>query len=331
MVGAVNESEPVLDDAGADSGTDVDAMVWIDGRLRRYEEATVHVLSHAVQRGSTVFDVLRVVENDDGPVAVGLRPHVARFDRSMHLMGMKPAAGMAEIEQAVARTVLANPGSNLVKLVATWATTPTTALPDSPVPVLTNAAITGTVTVPGTAVPLRACTVTAPKMPADILPPALKVAAAYTSGLRHKMQAIAAGFDEIILRTPTGELAESVSQSVFVVSGGRVLVPPLDVVLDGITRRMILDVGHHQGLHTQIRAVDWHEVEEADEVFLCSTTNPILPVAELDARTLSAPGPVTAALAETAADVLSGRHPLSARWLTPLEPLAAGTDQAHSR
>jgi branched-chain amino acid aminotransferase len=303
------------------SPTVTDATIWVDGVLRPYEDATIHVLSHAVQRGSTVFDVMRVVETAEGPAAFGLRPHVARFDRSMHLMGMEPAASIADLERAVAQSVLANPGSNLVKLVATWATTPTGLIPATSVPVLSVAPIVGEITDPNVVAPVRACTATAPKMPPEILPPSLKVAAAYTYGIRHKMKARAEGFDEIILRTPEGQLAESVSQSLFVVTDGGLVLPPLDIVLDGITRRMILDVAHHDGQRAHIRAVDWHEVETADELFLCSTTNPVLPVSELDRRSLPAPGPLTAKLADGAAAVLTGKHDLSARWLTPLKSL----------
>ncbi|MFT7599060.1 MAG: branched-chain amino acid aminotransferase [Acidimicrobiales bacterium] len=295
-----------------------DAVMWVDGSLIPAADATVHVLSHAVQRGSTVFDVLRIVELDEGPAAFGLREHVARFDRSMHLMGMEPAFEIGQIERAVAHTVLANPGATVVKLVAAWVSTPTGTLPDSLVPQLSIAALETQLTMPGTVRPVRAASVDAPKMPADVLPPSLKVAAAYTYGIRQKMLAMKRhGVDEIILRTPDGDLAESVSQSVFAVVNSQLLLPPLNTVLDGITRRMVIDVAHHLGVSAQIRSVGWDEITAADEIFLCSTTNPVLPVSELDGRRLD-PGPITRQLGVGATAVLDGQHELSTRWLTPL-------------
>lgn len=282
-----------------------------------HHEATIHVLSHAVQRGSTVFDVLRVEQLPNGPAAVGLREHVARFDRSMDLMGMEPALGIAELEEAVAQTVQANPGSNLVKLVAAWHSKPASTLPDTVVPQLTVAALNAGMSAPSTASAVRACSATGPKMPPEVLPPSLKVAAAYTYGIRQKMAAKAEGFDEIILRLPTGELAEAVSQSLFVVRGEDILVPPLDVVLDGITRRLALDVAGHLGLKLLVRGIDWEEVETADELFLCSTTNPVLPLSELDGRALTERA-VSNRLGEAIEQLLAGDHELSARWLTPL-------------
>lgn len=169
---------------------------------------------------------------------------------------------------------------------------------------------------------VRATVAGATKITPDVLPPGLKVAAAYTYAIRQKLAARAEGYDEIILRTPGGDLAESVSQSLFVVKDDVLLVPPLDVVLDGITRRMVLDAAHHLGYHSQVRGIPWEEVEAADELFLCATTNPVQSVKELDGRELPSPGPLTTKLAAEAVEVLSGRHPLSARWLAPLLPLA---------
>ncbi len=296
-------------------------VIWIDGTLRPTAEATVHVLSHAVQRGSTVFDVLRVCETPDGPAAFGLREHMARFDRSMHLMGMTPAFGLGQLERAVAETTLANPGANLVKVTAAWVSAPVSTIPDTTDPQLVIAALTVPLVDPLEAPSVRAKVATATKLPPEVLPPGLKVAAAYTYGIRQKMMAHQEGFDEIILRTPSGDLAESVSQSLFVVKGDLLVVPPLDVVLDGITRRMVLDMAHHLGFHSQVRAVTWDEVETADELFLSSTTNPVQPVRELDGRVLAAPGPHTRRLAAEASELLAGRHRLSPKWLTPLARL----------
>lgn len=296
------------------------ATIWVDGVLIPEADATVHVLSHAVQRGSTVFDVLRVVETPRGVAAFGLRQHVSRFERSMRLMGMTPNASIGELEAAVVETVAANPGSNTVKLVAAWASSPTGTIPESSVPQLSVAAIVGQQTLPTEVVPIRVRTATAPKMPSDVLPPGLKVAAAYTYGIRHTMMARQEGYDEILLRTPGGDLAEGVSQSLFVVADGQLVLPPLDVVLDGITRRAVVDLAHHDGLHTQVRPVSWEEVEAAEELFLCSTTNPVWPLASLDDRLLSDERPVTTQLARAAESLLNGDHQLSQRWLTLLQP-----------
>ncbi len=274
-----------------------------------------------MQRGSTVFDVLKVVDLDDGPAAFGLREHVARFMQSMQLMGMTPSVTLPELEAAVAATVAANPGADVVKLAGAWVEVPLRSLPVSTIPTVYVAALVPSVTIDpgGTHDTVRIMTASAPKMPTSVLPPSLKVAASYTAGVRERLQAVAAGFDDVVFRTTAGDLAEGTTQSLFVVSQGRVLLPPLDNVLDGITRRAVLDLVRHAGIHVDIRPVYWDEVTDADELFLSSTNHQVLPVAGLDGRTLDAPGPITAQLAAAMVEMLAGRHELSRRWLTPLD------------
>lgn len=295
-------------------------VIWIDGTFVPSEEATVHVFSHGMQRGSTVFDVMKVVQLDDGPRAFGLREHMARFMQSMDLMGMTPTVQLSELERAVAETVLANPGAEVVKVAAAWSEIPLRSLPVSTVPtVYVSAMRPGTTADPGgqqSSVRLR--TATSPKIPPSILPPSLKVAASYTAGVRERMAAVADGFDDVVFRTADGDLAEGTTQSLFVIGEGRVLLPPLDNVLDGITRRTVVDLARHAGIDVEVRPVYWDEVTDADELFLCSTISQVLPVSCLDDRELPAPGPVSASLSLAIHELLAGSHGLSTRWLTPL-------------
>jgi branched-chain amino acid aminotransferase len=302
---------------------DTESLMWRDGELIPFADATVHVLSHAANRGSEVFDVLRVVDTGHGPAVVGLRAHVARFDRSMELMGMEQPFEIAAIERAVARTVLANPGSAIVKLVAAWSEVAPVTVPLSARPSVFVAALPSA---DGNSLidrPVTVQTATMPKIPASILPPSLKVAASYTPGIRYQLAAAAAGFDDVVFKTIEGGLAESTTLSLLVVGGGRILVPPLDTVLDGITRRLLIDVAHHDGIPVEVRHVAWDEVTSADELILTSTNHFVRPIGRLDALSFDAPGPVACRLTEHLGEVIEGRHALSARWLTPLAPLVA--------
>ncbi|MEZ5375660.1 MAG: aminotransferase class IV [Acidimicrobiales bacterium] len=295
--------------------------VWIDGELRPIDDATISVFSHAVMRGTAVFDVLRIVQAPGGPAAIGLRPHLARLERSMAMMGMEPSVSLATLERAVSAVVAENQGAATVKTVAAWAEIPAKSLPVSLTPSITMGAFVPDPlepTIPA-AEPVSLRTALAPKLPAAMLPPALKVAASYTVGVRETMAAMAEGFDSVIFKTVDGLLAEGTTQSVFVVRGERLVVPPLDVVLDGITRRLVLDVGAYLGYHCEVRPVTWPEVEAADELFLCSTNAPVAPVARLDDHKWSTVGPVSSAIAnEIARMIADAEHPLARRWLTPV-------------
>ena len=295
-------------------------VIWIDGTLVPSDEASVHVLSHGMQRGSTVFDVLKVVHLDDGPAAFGLREHAARFMQSMELMAMTPDVGLAEIEQAVRVTVAANPGAEVVKLVAAWVEVPLRSLPVSTRPTIFVAALRQNAAAdPGdTAATVTLMTASAPKLPSTMLPPGLKVAASYTIGVRERLAAAAAGFDDVVFRTVDGDLAEGSTQSLFVVRDGQVVVPPIDTVLDSITRRAVVDLARAAGIHVDVRPVSWSEVIDADELFLSSTNSHVLPVSRIDDLPFDAPGPVSEVLIAAMAEMLAGRHERSRRWLTNL-------------
>lgn len=300
-----------------------DSTIWHNGALIPFGDATIHVLSHAANRGSEVFDVLRVVETGDGPAAVGLRPHVARFDQSMHLMGMEPSCDIGALERAVADTVLANPGATVVKLVAAWSDVPVTSRPLTRRPSLFVAALPTYSPTLEPAEPVEVCTSTMPKIPASILPPGLKVAASYTAAIREQLLADATGFDDVIFATTDGWLAEATTQSVLIVEDGRLLAPPLDAVLDGISRRLLLEIAQGEGWPVGVHSIRWDQVRDADEVFFSSTSAFVRPIARIDDDRYPAPGPIASALDDRLQALARGEHPLSARWLTLLAPLAA--------
>ncbi|MEM9132963.1 MAG: aminotransferase class IV [Actinomycetota bacterium] len=296
--------------------SDSEAVVWRDGELIPFADATVHVLSHAAHRGTEVFDVLRVVATGSGPVALGLREHVARFDRSMQLMGMTSPYSVAAIEEAVAKTVAANPGADVVKLVAAWTEI---ALSTEPVSLVPSVVVTARPGIPTDILQpvARVASSEMPKMPAEILPPSLKVAAAYTPGVRRQLD-LADDVDDVLFRTLDGRLAEATTQSMLVVAGDRLLAPSLDRVLDGITRRLLTELAPDVGLAVEVRDVHWDEVQGADELILTSTNNVIRPVSALDDVSYAAPGPMATALAGQVEALFAGEHALSGRWLTPL-------------
>ncbi len=295
-------------------------QIWRNGELIPYGDATIHVLSHAAHRGSEVFDVLRVEKTGRGLCAVGLNEHVVRFIQSMELMGMEHSVSPDELIDGVAAVVAANTSVGTIKLVGSWVEEANGVLPKTTKPTLFVASIPIDPESDRSHPlrPIKVQTAPGPKVPSSVLPPSLKVAASYTPGIRHKLQAVKEGFDEILFKSTDGGLAESSSLSCIAVSGGRLIAPPLDTVLDGITRRMLFDIAESDNIAIEVRPVAWNEVEQADELFLSSTNKVVLPVANLDAKTFDAPGPVSRRLTELSNAVLADDHPLSQRWLTPL-------------
>lgn len=284
---------------------------WIDGRFVPAGEAMVPVLSNAVFRATSVFDVMAVVTTSDGPALVGVRPHLERLMGSMHAMYMTPTVGVDELVTIVSDVVLANPGCGIVRSVAYWGDVPNLVPADRTPSILVAAEPNGAP--PPSSVSLRSVVA---KIDASVLPAHIKVAAIYAAGIRAQIAATDAGFDGIVSRSAEGELAEGVSSSVLLVVDGRLLAPPLGDVLDSITRRLILDAAAFIGIEVEVRPVPWNLVEVAEAAFTSSTTAPMVPITRIDDICYSRDHPLTAELARVVGETLSGHHPLASRWLT---------------
>lgn len=287
--------------------------VWIDGELVPASRATVPVLSSAVFRGTSVFDVMAIVSVDGRSHAVGLGEHLARFGRSMELMGMTPRHDLGQLKAAIVEVVERDPSAGVVKTVAMWdhsaggyleSTVPTIVIAAGPRP-------------PKPPASLHLCTAIA-KVDPRVLPPELKVAASYAAGVRAEHDAHHAGFDGIVNVTPDHHLLEGVSSSIGVLSDRTWVLPPLDMVLDSITRRLVADVAADQGLMIDIRPITITELEHANGVALSSTTRPLVPIAQVDDRRFPTDHHALIDMRTSVMAVLAGSHPLSARWLTPL-------------
>jgi len=297
-----------------------EAVIWRDGDLIRFADATVHVLSHAANRGSVVFDVLRLTSTETDLATIGLRPHIARFERSMETMGMVSRFGVGDLEAAVLETAAANAHAQTlkggtVKIMAAWKEIPLGSVPASLEPSIHISVLPGDPP-SGFDNPVRVTRSTMPKIPETILPPTLKVAAGYGPGVRQQMLARAQGFDDAIFASVTNGLAEANTDSLLVVKGEQIVAPPFDTVLDGITRRLLFELARYNGLVHDVRDVSWVEVMDADELIMTSTVDFVKPVASIDEVEFTAPGPVAKLLGAEVAALARNKHELAKKWLT---------------
>ncbi|MEE2677721.1 MAG: aminotransferase class IV [Myxococcota bacterium] len=304
-----------------------DRQIWIDGGLVPWQDATVHVLSHSLQRGSLVFDYLSVCETPQGAAVFRLRDHVERFLRSAELVGLPLSLDVGAIEAGIVETVGANPGARAVKLSAYLPSVEVDVVPQDPRVSVAIAAYD-----PVSDVIKRNPSGWKPRATArlwiekerrnrrdDIVPAQAKVAANYTSPMLAKWRARHRGFDEILLVDEHGFIAEAPTSNVFWVDAEETVhTPPEQNVLLGVTRRSILDLAKHDGLECAETPARPEELLEAAEVFLTGTTAGVWPVDSIDERPVGAgaPGPVSARLRDRFLSVTQGEDPTFHHWLT---------------
>ncbi|MFQ5698159.1 MAG: aminotransferase class IV [Myxococcota bacterium] len=299
--------------------------IWIDGQLVAWQEATVHVLSQSLQRGSLVFDVMACYGEPGQERVFGLVEHVDRFLASVASNGMELELDRASILAAIAKTVHANPGSEGIKLSAYHAGVSLDVLPRQARPCVAIAAfrfrdIYG-VDAPPERQPARLAIAATRKTPSSVLSPQVKIAAGYTAAAVAKQRALREGFDDILFLDLEGRVAESSTQSFFAVEGQGLRTASLDRVLAGITRRAVIEIAEDEGIPIRQEAPPQSLLESASEAFLTGTTIDVWPVARIGERKLPqpVPGPVTIRLRDRLARVIAGEDPrLSPRWMQPV-------------
>lgn len=304
--------------------TRIERKIWLNGELVPWETATVHVLSQSVQRGSLVFDVMSCHWLPAGPAIFGLREHAERFVNSTRLSGMQLTRNVEGVLAAIAQTVRANPGSEIVKLSAYYPGVALDVLPRDAAPTLAIAAFAIADLqpgwTPGAIRPAKLQIADPRKLPPWVMSPQAKLAAGYLYSSVAKAAARRAGFDDILLLDERGNVAESSTQSFFLVEGGALYTAPLEYVLAGVTRRAVIELARDEGLAVKEEPIPREALERADEAFLAGTTTNVWAVARIDERTFPdpLPGPVTGQLGQRIARLLAGEDPLSAAWMQPV-------------
>ncbi len=308
----------------------------MDGVLVPWEQATVHVLSHSLQRGSLVFDYLSVHATPRGAAVFRLREHVERFLHSTALVGLPLTRGQGELEAAILETVRANPGARSVKISAYLPSIEVDVVPMDERVSVAIAAYDPKADVidrnPGRAAPFRgAIRLWVEKerrnRRKDILAPQAKVAANYTSPMAAKWAARRAGYDEIVLVDEDGFIAETPTANLFWVErGGAVRTAPADRVLLGVTRQSVLEIAKHDGIDAGEAKIRPAELAQQPEVFLTGTTAGVLAIESVDGAAIGdgRPGPLTQRLGARLREIQAGSDPAFAHWLALADPGSRG-------
>ncbi len=157
----------------------------------------------------------------------------------------------------------------------------------------------------------------------NAIPPRAKVTGNYANTALIKNEAVVNGYDEAIVLTEQGYVAEGSAENLFLVRDGQLVTPSVaDNILEGITRRAVSELAERElGIPTVSRTVARSELYVAEEIFLTGTGAQIAPVTSVDRRTVGNGdvGPIASRLQQLYLDVVRGKHPDYADWLTPLE------------
>lgn len=301
--------------------------IWHNGRLVPWENATVHVLSHALHYGSSVFEGIRVYRTPSGSRSFRLREHLTRLYNSAKLYRIPIPFSQPELEDACKQAVLANGLDNgaYIRPVAFrgFAGLGLTAPPDSPVEVAVAAIEWGAyLGAEGLKKGVDVCVSSWQRVAPNTIPAGAKAAGGYLSSQLISMEAKRHGYAEGIGLTTDGMVGEGAGENLFIVKDGEIHTPPAACsILAGITRDTVIKLARDAGIPVHEQSLPRELLYFADEVFFSGTAAEITPVRSVDRIEIGAGmrGPVTERLQERFFGLFSGQTHDRWGWLQPLE------------
>ena len=301
-----------------------DLIAYFEGDYVALGDAKVSVMTHAFMYGTAVFEGIRAYWNEEQGVLYGLklREHMERIRRNAGILLITDLPPVDELVRIVVETVRRNgfredayirpcyykSGQAIgVRLHHLPHELTVLALPFGNYVDTDNG--------------LRLMTSTWRRNADDALPARGKIVGGYVNMAFQKSEAELNGFDEALVLTPDGHASEASAANLFVVRDGVLLTPPVsDDILEGVTRKAILELAEVLSIPVESRSIDRSEIYVADEMFLCGTGVQLAPVTELDHRKIAggAIGPLTKQLHEAYYAAVRGRDSRFAHWLTPI-------------
>lgn len=296
--------------------------IWHDGEFVPWKEANIHVLSHSVQYGSSVFEGIRCYKTPDGPAIFRLRDHLNRLLGSCKIYRMEVPYSADDLVAACCALVEKNglESCYLRPMVMRGYGAASMVPFASPVEVFLPCWPWGAYLGEGALENgVDACVSSWQRVAPNTVPTMAKMAGNYLSGMLIKMQALADGYAEAIALGPDGMISEGSGQNVFLVRGETLVTPPVDgTLLPGITRDTVLTIARDAGFEVREQELPREALYLADEVFFSGTAAEITPVRSVDKITVGQGkiGPVTRELQRRFLATVHGETPDVHGWLT---------------
>lgn len=296
--------------------------IWRDGEFVAWQDATVHVLAHSMQFGSSAFEGVRCYDTPRGPAIFRLEDHLQRLLNSCRIYRMEVPYAVDELVAACCELVERNAlRSCYIRPMVIRGFGAAGMVPfDSPVEVFLPCWPWGAYLGEGALENgVDTCVSSWHRMAPNTVPSMAKVAGNYLGGQLIKMEALANGFDEAIALGPDGMISEGSGQNVFVVHKGVLFTTPLNgTLLPGITRESIMTLARDAGIEVREQPLQREILYTADEIFLTGTASEVTPVRSVDRLKVGAgrAGEVTKQLQRTFLDLVHGKVEDRHGWLT---------------
>jgi branched-chain amino acid aminotransferase len=303
------------------SFADRDGVIWYDGKLVPWREATTHVLTHTLHYGMGIFEGVRAYKTPKGTAVFKLKEHTDRLFRSGHVVSMAIPYDKETINKATLAVVRENKlESAYIRPMCFYGSEGMGLRADNlKVHVMIAAWSWGAyLGEDGQKNGIRVRTSSYNRHHVNVTMCKAKANGNYMNSMLALREAQSVGYDEALMLDTEGYVSEGSAENVFVVRDGVIYTPELTAALDGITRATVIQLATEFGIPVREKRITRDEVYIADEAFFTGTAAEVTPIRELDERAIGGgkPGPITQKLQKTYLDVVQGRSDKHAAWLT---------------
>ena len=305
-------------------------LIWMNGDFVAWEDAKVHVLTHGLHYGTGVFEGVRCYDTEIGPAVFRNADHVERLLRSAELYYMPVPYSAEELRAATLELVARNGLRScyirpiVYRGYGQMGLNPLDAPVDVTIACWEWASYLGE---QGKREGIRAMVSSWERISPRSLIPHAKASGQYLNSVLAKVESLKAGYEEAILLDEHGHVCEGTGENLYVVRDNEIATPGQhNSILDGITRRSVIQIAGDLGYKIVERNVARAELYLAEEVFMSGTAAELVPVREVDDHTIGSgvPGEVTRVL-QAAFDAIHGRTERYREWLDVVSPVALET------
>jgi branched-chain amino acid aminotransferase len=300
-------------------------FIWLNGEFVKWEDATVHVLTHGLHYGTGVFEGVRCYDTELGPAIFRHQDHLDRLKKSSDLYYMDIPYSLEELRTATKELIARNGLRScyirplVFRGYGTMGLFPLDAPVDVTIAVWEWGAYLGD---EGKTNGVRAKVSSWRRLGPDAFIPQAKASGQYLNSILAKIEVHKAGYEEAILLDQHGNVNEGSGENIFVVRDGIIATPPATAsILDGINRKSAITIARDLGFEVVERDISRGELYLADEIYLTGTAAELVPVREVDDHPVGdgTRGEVTTAVQAAFEDALHGRTERYRDWLDPIE------------
>jgi branched-chain amino acid aminotransferase len=302
-----------------------EGRIWFNGKLRESAECMVHVASHALHYGSSVFEGIRAYDTQDGTRIFRGRDHLKRLKYSADVYRMPLRYSLEELQEACRETVRdSGLKSAYIRPLVARGNCGLGVMPrdmsviDVAVMVSPWGAYLGE---EGLKNGIKACITSWNRLAPNTMPPGVKAGGNYLSSQLIGFEARERGFEEGIGLGADGLLSEGAGENIFLVQKNRLLTPPASSsILSGITRDTVMTLAEQLGIPTLETTISREQLYAADEIFMTGTAAEVTPVRQIDHMIIGngGCGPLTRQLQDSFFGLFKGSTTDQWGWLEPL-------------